>query len=163
MSDDGKMVTKHLDDCLDYLYGELPPERLAEAKRHLAECPAYRAEVKNIWKTITLYRDAPKPAPPPELTKRTASLVMVRTEAANSSHIDDDSRAGLIKPRKKLLGEIPPNRRNWFYHPAWTVAASVIFICSLLIHFSSRHNGRRNGPPIPLPTNFPAQAAPTEE
>jgi hypothetical protein len=42
--------------------------------------------------------------------------------------------------KEEVLREIPKGWRTWLFHPAWTVAASVIFICALLIHFSPRLN-----------------------
>ncbi len=65
-------MTDHIADPLDYLYEELPPERMAEARRHLAECPECRAAMRGVRETVKLYRQAPRPAPPEGLAARAA-------------------------------------------------------------------------------------------
>ncbi len=66
------MHDAHLTDPLEYLYEELPPERMAEARRHLAECPDCRREIREIRETVKQYRQTPRPVPPEGLAERTA-------------------------------------------------------------------------------------------
>lgn len=50
------------------------------------------------------------------------------------------SDAEFSRLKEEVLGELRGNSgwRTWLFHPAWTVAASVIFLCALLVHFSPR-------------------------
>jgi anti-sigma factor RsiW len=56
-------VTCHdlLDGLSDYLDGEAPDELCAEIERHLAGCDKCRIVVDTLRKTVTLYRQLPRP------------------------------------------------------------------------------------------------------
>ncbi len=280
------MASEHILEPLDYLYEELPPERMAAVRKHLAECPRCRRDMRGIRETVKAYRLAVPPAPPAGLAERTAVLALsgaregkgspsvatvarpitasrpqstvgnstadvpladhftaagfapalpasalsapafpvpvcgetaavdpnapakisptagsvptvpvaftlaaapvtpvtqaadagidcsrdhsipVATVAASSS---SDATSAIFTPagtpalnpirrtgnisqeemeeefarfKAEVMREIPRGWRSWLYHPAWTVAASVIFLCSLLMHLSPRMQAR---------------------
>lgn len=195
------MPGDHLQDPLDYLYEELPPEKMAEARKHLAECQECRAEMRAVRETVKLYREAGKPATPPGLAARAAARALEAARAEQTPADDADRSESAAQPevavqpdgaarseamvqpevvarpdsprsldpvsenlermlreqqskisresldaeynriREEVLGEVGKKTwRGWLFHPAWTVAASVIFICALLIQFSPRMN-----------------------
>lgn len=213
------MSGNHLREPLDYLYEELPPEKMAEVRRHLAECPECRAQMRAIRETVKLYRQAEHPIAPVGLSARTIKNALNIARAKEAARAEKTANAekpekaaaatmpaALAKPaakpaakdvkkeeakkeeaakpkpaaspatrtesrpapapaagakpsraelgdaefariKEEVLGEIHRGGwRSWLFHPAWTVAASVIFLCALLIHFSPRMH-RREVPP----------------
>ena len=48
------MPERHPSDLLDYLYEELSPERMAEARAHIASCPECLEELKRILEGVGL-------------------------------------------------------------------------------------------------------------
>ncbi len=170
-------MSEHPRDPLEYLYEELPPERMAETKKHLASCPPCRADMRAVRETVKAYRQADKPAAPAGLATRTARAAL--EEARRSGAVSPSPKASAPRERhersgrphaaapfapppkrpvgpecptaadldrefarlkEEVLREIPKGWRTWLFHPAWTVAAAVIFLCALLIHFSPRLN-----------------------
>lgn len=174
------MPGNHLREPLDYLYEELPPEKMAEVRQHLADCPECRAQMRAIRETVKLYRKAKHPIPPAGLTaatiKNALKIARARTDTQTGiTRQQPDSPSSPIAPspvvaspdsapllpeaapaetaswpeqrgdaefarlKEEVLGEINGGKwRSWFFHPAWTVAASVIFLCAVFIHFSPR-------------------------
>lgn len=174
------MAGNHLREPLDYLYEELPPERMAEARQHLSECPECRAQMRTIRETVKIYRQAEHPIAPAGLSARTIKNALkiardreqgqprqpVAARERGAAFVTPPSRPPAPPPEKTPARPIRPvtqekrethneseyarlkeevlceiNRRgwrSWLFHPAWTVAASVIFVCALLIHFSPR-------------------------
>ncbi|MCD8351757.1 MAG: zf-HC2 domain-containing protein, partial [Planctomycetaceae bacterium] len=191
-------MSDHLRDPLDYLYEELASEGMAEVRRHLAECPDCRAEMRAVRDTVKAYRRAGGPTVPDGLAVRAA---MKALEAARVAEIEAAAAAAPVVPapvpvapvqaepappspapapsyqplekvtegleqvlriqqsrisqesleseynriRQDVLGEIQQKSwRTWLFHPAWTVAAGVVFVCAILIHISPRMT-RMNG------------------
>lgn len=149
------MTSEHPNDPLDYLYEELAPERMAEARAHLSECPACREEMRKIRETVKTYRRADAPTPPAGLAARAAALALEAArantppqtgdsrpnEVAAAAEAEDPAQeAEFARLKQELLGEMRTGWRTWFFHPAWAVAAAVTFVCSVLIHVSPRGN-----------------------
>lgn len=154
-------MAEHLRDPLDYLYEELPAEQMAEVRKHLASCPACRADMRSVREAVKLYRQAEKPVPPAGLAARVsvaalaaatedkaatapagdsrppaAAFALVPVAPAGTAPLDVDKEFARLK--EEVLGEVPRGWRTWLFHPAWTVAASVIFVCAVLVHVSPR-------------------------
>ncbi len=191
------MTGDHITEPLDYLYEELSPEGMAEARRHLASCPDCRREMRAIRETVKLYREVPRPTAPDGLAERTAAAALaglarpaaapaasatsVATVASNAPAASAGqpvtagqpaqaamaAPAGPVAPsadtapvlypppprtplpypdmekefarlKEEVMRDAPKGLRSWLFHPAWTVAASVIFLCALLMHLSPR-------------------------
>lgn len=162
------MAEKH-PDLLDYLYEELPPREMVEARKHIAQCTRCLEELKNLREPVKHYRDIPRPAVPMGLAERTEAKALGAVPPAEA--LTESEHASLAKAAKPLVAaapvavaasapEQPPAsqkhenaesvqreieelkaKRSWFFHPAWTVAASVFFIFAILIHFSPRGSG----------------------
>lgn len=146
------MAGDHLDDPLEFLYEELPPEEMAAAKDHLAECPECRAETREVKEIVKAYRDTERPAPPPGLAARTAAHAL--REAKRKDAVPAIASLPFDPPdltearferefahlKNEVLNEVGRKRRRWFTHPAWMVAASVVIVCTVLIHLSPRLN-----------------------
>lgn len=212
MTDEQEMPRDdHLDNPLDYLYEELPPEEMEAARLHLAECPECREEMKRIRDAVKIYRMLPKPVAPAGLAGRTAAMALEAAARAEPTPVaarepEPERPSGIAKPeparpaservapdrpvaemraaeradiaeaatvdiaevREEVLGEIRRGWRAWFFHPAWTIAASVIFICALLIHVSPRNSYREAAPirdavmEAPAPRQARQQPAPRE-
>lgn len=200
------MAGKHINDPLDYLYEELSPKEMAAMRRHLADCPECRAEIRTVRETVKLYRQAGKPEAPIGLAARAAAqaleaakpeaepasepepvaampepAVEARPEAAHPvqslAAITDSLERALLEQRRKIsqesldaeysriredvMGELKQrNWRGWLFHPAWTVAASVIFVCALLIHISPRMNRTEV---LYLPANYSRDGGATRQ
>lgn len=165
------MTSDHLDDPLDYLYEELPPERMAEAKRHLSDCPRCREDMRDVRETVKAYRQADPPSPPEGLARRTAALALELTRrdtavvaaakpvparselAAEPVETTEpaETPTALVPVRddefdrmkQEVMGELKSSRRSILFHPGWAVAASVIFVCFLLIEYSPRNASMR--------------------
>lgn len=142
-------MTDHLTDPLEYLYEELSAEQMAEVRKHLAACAACRADMRSVRETVKQYRRIEKPSAPIGLATRTArrALESIGRGAARPvppapktapPAIDLDREFARLK--EEVLREIPKGWRTWLFHPAWTVAAAVVFACAVLIHFSPRMN-----------------------
>lgn len=146
-------MAEHLRDPLDYLYEELPPEGMAEVRKHLAACAACRTDMRAVREAVKIYRQVEKPAAPAGLAARAtlaaleaakrggasqspATPATVSTAPAGPPPLDIDKEFAKLK--EEVLQEVPRGWRTWLFHPAWTVAASVIFVCAVLIHFSPR-------------------------
>ncbi len=146
------MASEHIDEPLDYLYEELPPEKMAEARRHLAACPQCREEIAAVREVVKTYRQIDRPAPPQGLARRVAAQAL---EAARQAHApkpaeENPQPASTPVPegkaadpdfdhlKQELLREVRGGWKRWLFHPAWTVAASVVFVCAVLIHMSPR-------------------------
>ncbi|MCD8139261.1 MAG: zf-HC2 domain-containing protein [Planctomycetaceae bacterium] len=192
-------MSDHLRDPLDYLYEELASEGMAEVRRHLAECPDCRADMRAVRETVKAYRRAggptvpdglavraamkaleaaraaeaeaaaapPAPDPVPVVAAPVAPAPPPRTPAPPSPSLEkvtegleqvlriEQSRVSTEnlekeyrRIREDVLGEVQQKTwRTWFFHPAWTVAASVVFICALLMHISPRMNRPGYYPP----------------
>lgn len=84
------MADKHIDEPLDYLYEELPPEGMAEVRSHLADCPQCRADMRSIRETVKTYRQAARPAPPSGLARRTAVRALKEAREQSPS-VDADA------------------------------------------------------------------------
>lgn len=149
MTDKRDMTPEHLDDPLDYLYEELPADRQAEAKHHLAACPVCREEMKKVREAVKTYRSASRPVPPAGLAARAAAealrqanhfpetaepvLALAAEIAVPEETTDSDKEFARLK--EEVLSEIKRSRwRDWLFHPVWTLAAMVVFICSVLVH-----------------------------
>lgn len=171
------MASNHLDDPLDYLYEELSPEEMERARAHLAECPACRESMKRIRETVMAYRAIPPAAPPPGLAARTAQAALAEaarlrgddavvgapSAATVASEAEPDSETETTDPdrdfqrmKEEILGEMQGGWSAWFSHPAWKVAASVLFVCVILIHVSPRSRtvdflGEERRAPAPAP------------
>ena len=158
---------EHIAEPLDYLYEELPPERMAEVKRHLAECPECRARMREIRDTVKAYRQAPHPQPPPGLAARVADAAIkeadtgavgllrgrIPSAASLAASLDHMAAEPAPSPREReakmeeefeklkdeLRGEMRRGWSSWLFHPAWAVAASVAFLFALALHFSPRY------------------------
>lgn len=159
---------KRLDAVLDYLYEEMPPAEMAATRAFLANAPEERARMRRIRETVKLYRQAAGPAVPPDLTRRTMALLQAagaheaRTQPPDPAaylpvHTPTAgiSEAEFARLREEFLAERPKGWRTWFYHPAWMVAASVTFVCAILLHFSPR----RHDPGPPVVFSLPAAPA----
>lgn len=159
---------EHIAEPLDYLYEELPPERMAEVRKHLAECPECRTRMREIRDTVKAYRQIPHPKPPAGLAARVAEAAVreadtgavgllrgrIPSAAALASSLDHMAAEPQLTPREReakmeeefnklkdeLQGEMRRGWRTWLFHPAWAVAASVAFLCTLAMHFSPRLN-----------------------
>lgn len=83
-------MAEHIDEPLDYLYEELPPEGMAEVRSHLAECPQCRADMRSIRETVKTYRQAARPAPPSGLARRTAVRALKEAREQSAS-VDADA------------------------------------------------------------------------
>lgn len=129
----------HGADPLDYLYEELPPEGMAEARRHFGECPECRAAMREIRETVKQYRLAERPAPPEGLAARAA-----RAAVAGAGREPAGGRLERVeKDFEKLKDEVRGAMRTgwwrrWFFPPAWTVAAVALLAGGLAIHFAPR-------------------------
>lgn len=149
------MASRHLDDPLEYLYEELPPQELADARSHLAECVQCREETAAIRAIVQAWRGMPRPPVPAAL--RGAALEAVRAAAAPAAPPQP------VPP----LDEPPlqaPIRRGWLLHPGWLVAALVIFAGVLLIHLSPRRDALRHViDSEPAPTALPPTPKPAHE
>lgn len=173
------MSNNHLSEPLDYLYEDLPPEGMAEARKHLAVCPDCRARVREIRETVKQYRGVRHPAPPSGLAARAAAAALAAAKSAvpapeprlvgtmaagrgaaaghgpaqplslapvvivaPSQESSEQRQARLeedfAKLKLEVQGEMRRSRGRWFFHPAWTVAASALLAASLAIHFSPR-------------------------
>lgn len=84
------MADKHIDEPLDYLYEELPPEGMAEVRDHLAECPQCRADMRSIRETVKTYHQAARPAPPSGLARR-AAVRALKEAREQSASVDADT------------------------------------------------------------------------
>lgn len=182
------MSSDHLNEPLDYLYEELPPERMAEVREHLAACPECREELREIRETVKAYRLAPRPAPPAGLAARAAARAL--REAGEPDELRDDGReradgetvaaapllqepaidtneAEFDRLKEEILGEKRGGWRLRLFHPGWAVAASVLFILSVLIHVSPRSNRWSADLPASTPVQHrelpPAPAMPAPE
>lgn len=142
----------HLDDPLEYLYEELPPEKMAEAKGHLAECPDCRAETRDIKEIVKAYRRAERPRPPTGLAARAAASALREAGRKDAAPAAGDPPTAIPNPiearferefahlKDEVMSEVGGKRRSWLLHPAWMAAASVIIVCTVLIHHSPRLN-----------------------
>ncbi len=205
------MTGDHITEPLDYLYEELSPEGMAEARRHLASCPDCRREMRAIRETVKLYREVPRPTAPDGLAERAAAAALaglarpaaapaasattatpVASAAPVASAISTAPAASVgqtvtaVQPaqattsapagpavpsadtvpvlypppprtplpypdmekefarlKEEVMRDAPKGLRSWLFHPAWTVAASVIFLCALLMHLSPRMQASR--------------------
>ncbi len=79
------MASEHILEPLDYLYEELPPERMAAVRQHLADCPRCRKELRSIRETVKTYRQAAPPLPPAGLAEKTAALALAAVREGRSS------------------------------------------------------------------------------
>ncbi len=156
------MAGKHNTDPLDFLYEELPPDKMAEARAHLAHCEECRDETAAIRQLVKTYRDADQPAPPPGLAEKVAAQAMAAaaTPVAAAAPPEPEQEEPVRDPefdrlKEEILAESRPGWRAWLFHPAWTVAASVLFICTVLIYISPRRDAMFNPP---LPESRPAPA-----
>lgn len=151
------MTSEHLNDPLDYLYEELPPEKMAEVRTHLAACPECREEVRVIRETVKTYRQAERPVAPAGLAARAAARALeearldaddsppsIGDEAVEPAEATDATARSVEiefdRLKKEILADAPRGWRIRLFHPFWTVAASVIFVCAILIHVSPRGN-----------------------
>jgi anti-sigma factor RsiW len=73
----GDRVTSHIARCqecidllVDYLEGDLPPERARALDIHLEMCPPCVAFVRTYKGTVDVARELPAQEIPPELTQR---------------------------------------------------------------------------------------------
>ncbi|MCC8165576.1 MAG: zf-HC2 domain-containing protein [Planctomycetes bacterium] len=166
------MTGDHITEPLDYLYEELSPEGMAEARRHLASCPDCRREMRAIRETVKLYREMPRPTAPDRLADRAAAAALAglarpavaqdaRSAPAEAAAPASDPAPVLYPPpprtplpypdmekefarlKEEVMRDAPKGLRSWLFHPAWTVAASVIFLCALLMHLSPRMQASR--------------------
>lgn len=166
------MADRHVNDPLDYLYEELPPDEMEEARAHLAECAQCRRELKKIRDAVKVYRRAAPPTAPAGLAARTAALVLERRKTDSADAAESmpeaerengpagiaprpetdqpfDSDQDFEREKDRIICEAGGWRARLF-HPAWTVAASVLFVCAVLIHFSPRKD--LLFPPLSEPT-----------
>lgn len=159
------MAEKH-PDLLDYLYEELPPREMTEARTHIANCPHCLEELKNLREPVKHYRDIARPAVPMGLAERTEAKALGAVPPVEA--LTEFEHASLAEAAKPLVAAAPASvptpaqpasqkpesaesvqreieelkaKRSWFFHPAWTVAASVFFIFAIVIHFSPRGSG----------------------
>lgn len=136
---------KHVAEPLDYLYEELPPEAMAEARAHLAECPKCREEMRKIRGLVKLYREGGGVRPPAGLAARAAAAALAARDGDAGETLPPhpgetpDPDRDFERIKREVCGEIRSDWRARLFHPAWTVAASVIFICAVLIHVSPRN------------------------
>ncbi|MDR1611208.1 MAG: hypothetical protein LBT97_00325 [Planctomycetota bacterium] len=142
----------HLSDPLGYLYEEIPPEAMARARKHLAECPDCLKDVKAVREAVKAYRSFPRAKAPEGLRDRLMRRVMESGRPADATvELAAVARGREAQPPllpaaiyREELEQIESMRRfrwrTWFFHPAWTVAASVVFICAILIHLSPRRS-----------------------
>ncbi len=210
------MTGDHITEPLDYLYEELSPESMAEARRHLASCPDCRREMRAIRETVKLYREVPRPTAPDGLADRAAAAalaglarpaaalaapkpatapadsvvtgapatvpaptvpdtpatpaaatgsgvaanpaVSVASAASTGGTVPvpvlypppprtplpyPDMEKEFARLKEEVMRDAPKGLRSWLFHPAWTVAASVIFLCALLMHLSPRMQAER--------------------
>ncbi len=165
------MAGKHNTDPLDFLYEELPPDKMAEARAHLAQCDKCRDETAAIRQLVKTYRDADQPAPPPGLAEKVAAQAMAAAAAPVAAAAAVAPEAEQEEPvrdleferlKQEILAESRPGWRAWLFHPAWTVAASVLLICTVLMYISPRRDAVFSPPPpeiLPAPAAAPAAAS----
>ncbi len=183
------MAEKH-PDLLDYLYEELPPREMVEARNHIANCPRCLEELKNLREPVKHYRDLARPAVPMGLSERTEAKALgavppveALTESEHASRIETAAPVVVAAPTpasaqvaakpvapaqaksqkresaesvRREIEELKA-KHSWFFHPAWTVAASVFFIFAILIHFSPRGSGwygREDSEPSPTTSSY---------
>lgn len=147
------MADKHLHDPLDYLYEELSPGDMAEARRHLSACPQCRAETRAVRETVKAYREAERPAPPPGLAARAAAAALEQARVKRTAPVESAPRPAaaptpeaetrsmeeeFARLKEEVLRDIPRGWRTWLFHPAWTIAAGVMVLFALAIHESPR-------------------------
>ncbi|MCC8179301.1 MAG: hypothetical protein LIP23_00080, partial [Planctomycetes bacterium] len=148
-------MNNHITDPLAYLYEEMTPDQMEQARQHLAVCPECKKQTAAILETVKTYRRAPRPAVPAGLADRAASAALRQAsrpepvEAGKEPAAAQQEAVVLEMPGKpdqdelEYINQSMPARlgwREWFFHPAWTVAAGVIFVCAILIHLSPRQN-----------------------
>lgn len=143
------MAFKHLDDPLDYLYEELPEAEMAELRKHLAECPQCREEVAKVREAVKFYRSAACPPPPAGLAKRAAAKALAAAKAPEPAGAEKESGgeggdAHFENIKAEMRNELRSGRRTRLFHPAWTVAASVILVFAVLYHVSPRRTALSN-------------------
>lgn len=170
------MTSEHLDEPLAYLYEELPPDRMAAARRHLAECPQCRETLREIRDTVKAYRQAPRPSAPAGLAARAAARALAEANAepaefravAEAEALPEPAADGVHDPefdriKQEILAETRGTWRMRLFHPAWTVAASVLFVCAVLIHVSPRGNRwAETTADAPAPMSSPSRPAPAD-
>ncbi|MDR0363321.1 MAG: hypothetical protein LBJ46_11665 [Planctomycetota bacterium] len=141
----------HLQDPLGYLYEELSPEDMTRARAHLTECRDCLREIKAIRETVKTYRALPRVRTPLDLRAGVMERIRDLDRQPVDAEIDPPRVVGeTVAPSPSLLPSVLYDEkeqieslrrfrwRMWFFHPAWTVAASVVFICALLVHLSPR-------------------------
>ncbi len=146
------MPDDHPVDLIGYLYKELPPEEMLRVKEHVAVCPQCKEELLKTKEIVKAYRSLPKPVPPAGLRQKVvgAAAQCKADSAASVQPAIPVSRPESVSAVPELVVDYEegtrPARHSWFFHPAWPVAASVLFIFAVLIQFSPRRDvvlGRR--------------------
>lgn len=141
------MADKHLENPLDYLYEELSPGDMEEARRHLARCPECRAVLRGIKEGVKAYRSADRPVPPPGLAARATAGAVRRARPTPSPDLPALAPPDLSKERfereftllkEEVMNEPGRMPRTRLLHPALVAAASVLFVCALLVHEAPR-------------------------
>lgn len=141
------MHNNHPGDPLDFLYEELSPEAMAEARAHLGGCEECKRETAAFRDMVKLYRSAPAPAAPDGFAEMIAARAHERAEAeraAAAAPVSDApvpaSDGEFAAMKRDVLAETPHGVRRWLFHPAWTVAASVLLICTAMMYISPRRD-----------------------
>lgn len=162
------MHDKHIAEPLDYLYEELPPEQMEEARTHLSACPGCRERVRALRDPVKQYRKVPRPAPPAGLAARAAQAALHAAKSAPAPEpvpepAPETRQAKLEEDFERLKKEVKEEMRTgwrqWFFHPAWTVAASALLAASLAIHFSPRTRSESAPRTLYLRENTPPPVA----
>lgn len=148
-------------DILDYLYEELPPDRMDAERDAIAADQDSMDELRRVKEVVLAYRELPRPKPSAGLAARAAQMAKAAAPAEADSPEAPVEPAAVDEPAAVPGDAVAADgsRRRWFLHPGWMVAASVFIVFTVLLHISPRSGGKQHL----LPTAAPRKTVPAAE